>query len=82
MIAIARVLEHGDEEYGRGNWRKGLSWSETADSLLRHTLQFLNGEDIDPKSGLPHVDCMLTNAVFLSQYFNEGTGEDDRLLVG
>ena len=63
---MVRVLEHGAEEYGENNWRKGLKTTEICDSLIRHIKSYLNCEDIDGKSGLPHVGHILCNALFLS----------------
>lgn len=79
MVGIAEVMEAGDVEYGRGNFRKGLPWTQVVDSMLRHLSAFQNGEDLDPKSGKPHTDHILCNAMFLAQYFREGKGEDDRI---
>lgn len=79
LEGVVRVLEYGDQKYSRGNWRKGLSWSDTMDSLLRHMAKFAAGEDVDPESGLPHTDHIHCNALFLAQYFREGTGVDDRM---
>ena len=79
LEGVARVLEYGDQKYDRGNWRKGLSWSEVMDSLLRHMAAFNSNEDVDKESGLPHTDHILCNALFLAQYFREGTGVDDRM---
>jgi hypothetical protein len=79
IVGFAEVMEAGDAEYGRGNFRKGLPWTEVLDSLLRHATAFNNNEDIDPKSGKPHTDHIFCNAAFLAQYFREGTGVDDRM---
>lgn len=91
MEGLAAVLTYGERKYttetqsGAHNWRKGLSWAETIDSLERHLAAFKKGIDFDtepfngkPGSGLPHVDMILTNAMFLSEFQKLGRGTDDR----
>lgn len=75
---LAAVLTYGANKYVAHNYRKGLSWSETLDSLKRHLAAFIKGEDIDPESGLPHIDHIACNAHFLSHFQKLGTGVDDR----
>ena len=74
----AEVLEQGIEEYGRCNWKKGLPLTEIIDSLLRHTLAFQNGENLDPKSGKPHTAHIMCNALFLAQLAETRPDCDDR----
>ena len=64
---MANVLGFGLIKYGRGNWFKGLPVTEVADSLARHLAAYLSGEDNDPETGLPHVDHIAVNALFISQ---------------
>ena len=78
LEGVTRVLEHGAEVYGRRNHQLGLPWTEVADSLLRHTLAWLNGEDTDPESGLLHADLMACNALFLAEYARTRAEFDDR----
>ena len=75
---LAEVLTFGERKYAAYNWAKGLSWSQTVDSLERHLAAFKKGEDIDPDSGLPHLDHIACNAMFLSHFQKTGTGTDDR----
>lgn len=74
----ADVLAFGAEKYSRGNWLGGLSHVEIVDSLMRHLMAYNKGEDIDPESGLRHVDHITCNALFLGQMTAVRPDLDDR----
>ena len=74
----AKVWEFGANKYARANWLKGMSWTGCADSLLRHVTALLNGEDLDPETGLPHVDHIVTSAKILSNSYHTRKDLDDR----
>ena len=78
LISMVRVLEYGKEKYDAHNWKKGLSYVSTIESMLRHIFSFLKGEDIDPESGLPHTGHIMCNAMFLDYYYNNKKNMDDR----
>jgi len=73
---MVKVLEFGAEKYDAFNWRKGLKVVGICESMLRHTFAYLNGEDIDPESGLPHVAHIQCNAMFLGRMDMEPEMDD------
>lgn len=70
MEGMCEVLRFGAQKYERNNWKKGFDFEGLADSLLRHLAAHQNGEMYDPESGLPHVDHVLCNAMFMAYHFN------------
>ena len=75
---VTRVLEYGARKYARNNYRKGLPFTEIYDSMRRHQMAWLNGEDTDSESGLPHVDHIVANALFLAELTRRTPQMDDR----
>ena len=65
LKGAAQVLTFGKHKYSRSNWKKGLPVTEITDSLLRHLVAYLSGEDTDPETGELHVDHVTVNALFL-----------------
>lgn len=78
LAPMVRVLMFGAEKYDDHNWKKGLKYTETCESLQRHMNAFLDGEDNDPESTLSHVGHILCNAMFLSYMFLFRKDLDDR----
>lgn len=78
LLGAGNVLAYGTHKYKPHNWRLGLRYSDTMASLQRHLLAFNDGEDLDPESGLPHLDHAMCQLLFLSEYYHTGTGIDDR----
>lgn len=78
LEGLARVLTFGATKYADDNWRKGMSWRRLIGALRRHVAAFSVGQDLDPESGLPHIDHALCCLMFLSEYQKTRTGTDDR----
>lgn len=56
LIEMAGVMETGAVKYGATNWRKDHVESMTyVHAALRHTMAWLDGEDVDPESGFSHL---------------------------
>ena len=63
--AVAAVREHGTRKYGDPeNWKR-VDAQRYKDALYRHWLAYLNGEECDEESGLPHLWHLACNAAFL-----------------
>jgi hypothetical protein len=75
---IAEILTFGAKKYGDRNWEKGLNYSRIFAALLRHLFAWWQGEDIDPESGLHHIDHVACNAHFLQHFIKTIGGLDDR----
>ena len=69
MIPLVRVLEFGAKKYSDDNWKKGLDKKEILESMMRHLMALMDGEDIDPESGEHHMGHIMCNTMFYS-YFN------------
>jgi hypothetical protein len=72
LLGLAEVLSHGADKYGQDNWRHVKDARRRYYSAaLRHLFAWWDGELIDEESGLPHLDHVLANIVFLREYKKE-----------
>lgn len=78
LEGTAEVLAFGASKYADHNWRKGFAWSRIYGAALRHLTAWAEGEDLDPESGLSHLDHAACCVMFLQTYVRTGTGTDDR----
>lgn len=79
LQGLADVLTFGAKKYASHNWRNGITYSRLIAASFRHLAAVNNGEDIDPESGLLHIDHLACCAMFLSNYMHAGRKElDDR----
>lgn len=76
--AVTDILTEGAAEYGERNWEKGFPWASVYDSLMRHLTAWFLGENLDPKSGKPHLAHVACNVLFLLAFQLRETGTDDR----
>ena len=78
LEGLAKVLTFGAEKYAANNWRNGIEYSRLTAAILRHLMALQRGEDIDPESGLPHIDHLGCCWMFLSNNFKTRPDLDDR----
>ena len=78
LEGIVRVLMFGERKYAAHNWRAGMPHSQTYNALQRHLAAYARGEDIDPESGLPHLDHAGCCLLFLRTHVQEHPELDDR----
>lgn len=79
LLETAAGLEEGARKYGPWNWRAGkVRETIYADAAIRHLMQFIAGEDIDPDSGLPHVVKAIAGLLILRDAQVHGCSVDDR----
>ena len=75
---MAQLYGFGAEKYEAHNWRNGYEWSKSFDSLFRHAAAALDGEDIDPETGLPHLAGAAFHCFTLMVFMQEHPEFDDR----
>lgn len=78
LEGCAQVLTFGAKKYAADNWRQGMAWRRLIGAAMRHLQAFSDGEDIDPESGLPHLDHLACCVMFLSEFQKKKLGTDDR----
>lgn len=62
---VVKVLMFGAKKYAPDNWKKVEPPSRYGDAAMRHLIAYLEGEKIDPESGLPHLAHLVCCALFL-----------------
>lgn len=70
MWKVAEVYGAGAEKYDERNWERGYNWSLSYASLMRHAVQFWEGESYDPETKCHHLASVVFHALAL-MYFEE-----------
>lgn len=68
MLPMVQVLEFGAKKYAPDNWKKGLDKKEILESMMRHLAALMDGQDVDPESGIHHIGHIQCNAMFYSYF--------------
>lgn len=76
--AIARVFGYGAKKYAPRNWERGMKWTIPYECAMRHLLAWMDGEENDKESGLPHLEHAICNLAILIEYQKTYRQGDDR----
>lgn len=81
LFEMGLGMLEGARKYGRHNYRAmGVSATVYYDAAIGHLIDWFEGEDIDPDSGLNHVTKALTTLLVLRDSMLMGNWVDDRPL--
>lgn len=58
---LQQAYKSGD--YPKDNWKIGMELEEVLNSLMRHTVALMDGEEYDRKSGLHHIGHIMCNCM-------------------
>ena len=75
---IGKVLTFGAKKYAADNWRGGIQYTRLIGAIKRHLSAIERGEDIDIESGLPHIDHLGCEWMFMSHFMKTRLDLDDR----
>ncbi len=78
MLGVAQVLTFGAKKYDAYNWQKANEddIERIKGAILRHQMAYMNGEIVDPETGLNHMYHIGCNAMFLA-YFDRHRVENE-----
>lgn len=83
LIYLARVMGLGASKYGPYNWRENaVRYTVYIEAAQRHLLQALDGEELDPESGQPHVAHAMACMAIILDAKATGNLVDDRPIPG
>jgi hypothetical protein len=78
LVGTAQALDFGAKKYNRYNFMEGIEYTRLTDASMRHILAFLDGEDLDPESGLNHIKHAAANLCMLLYMIDNRQEMDDR----
>jgi len=78
-LYMALAMQEGARKYGPYNWReKKIQFSEYDGAAQRHRAALLDGQWLDPESGLPHLAHYMATLAIIADAFEAGALIDDR----
>lgn len=72
-VYMALGFQNGGVKYGNYNWREHkVLASVYTDAIERHVAKIIDGEWIDPESGIPHLSHLLASGGILADAYEAG----------
>ena len=79
LMELGLAMLEGGRKYGTHNYREmGVRASVYYDAVMRHVMDWWEGEDIDPDSGLHHIVKAIASLIVLRDSMLMGNCDDDR----
>ena len=78
LLEIAKVYTYGATKYSADNWRGGIKWRRVMSAVQRHLVAWMDDEDLDQESGLPHLAHAAWGLIALLEYNYTHPELDDR----
>ncbi len=79
ILEVALAMMEGGRKYGSHNYREmGVRSSTYYDAIMRHTMSWWEGEDIDPDSGIHHLIKAMASILVVRDAMHMDLCEDDR----
>jgi hypothetical protein len=79
LAELGVAMLEGGHKYGKHNYRTvGVRASIYYDAVMRHMMQFWEGEDVDPDSGISHLVKAIASLAVLRDSMIRGNWTDDR----
>lgn len=83
LLVLGRVMKIGADKYGPFNWRDTRVPAMTyADAAMRHLISWVDGEEVDPESGVSHLGHVMACMAILVDAKINGMLEDNRPTKG
>ncbi len=60
---VGWVMTYGARKYAPGNWQKCTEPERYIGAIFRHLVAIMEGEILDPESGLPHIGHLIASAM-------------------
>lgn len=71
LEGVCRVSGFGAEKYGLLNWKKCEEPERYISAAMRHLLAHIDGEELDPESGMPHLWSVAWNILATIEVSNK-----------